>query len=253
MNTSVRIAALATLAMTVTALPTLAQGQKEFGIVGGATFSTFTGSDAEDYSTDFGGGDFWHQSQTSKVGFVGGVYVAIPIGSSVVIEPELLYTQKGSKYDQSLSGSFSDPNYGEVTYKSDYLEVPVLARYNFNPSGGAYLLGGFSVGFNVSCSAEASGTLASDMQSGGYDPTPGCAMLSPDYYLLTNEIWLPVKAKTTFGAVLGLGYQKGNLGIEGRYDFDLGNAYAADIDVLGSTDLEVKNAAWEVLLRYRVK
>jgi len=217
------------------------------------TFSSFTGNDADDYSTDFGGGDFWNQNQASRTGFTGGVYLAIPVGSSVVLEPEVLYVQKGSKYDQSLSGSIADPDYGTVTYKSDYLEVPVLARYNFNPAGGAYLLAGVSVGFNVSCSAEASGTLASDMQSGGYDPTPGCAMLSPDYYLLTNEIWLPIKAKTTFGAVLGLGYQKGKLGIEGRYDFDLGNAYAVDIDVLGSTDLEVKNAAWQVLLRYRVK
>ncbi len=46
----------------------------------------------------------------------------------------------------------------------------------------------------------------------------------------------------TFGGIVGLGYQRGRVGLEGRYEFDFSDAFQD----AGS----VKNAAWEILLRY---
>jgi len=44
--------------------------------------------------------------------------------------------------------------------------------------------------------------------------------------------------------VLGLGFAHGPVGLEARYDFDFGSAFK---------DASIKNAAWEILLRYQFK
>jgi len=245
-----RHAVLAALAIAALASTAEAQSTKHWGIIGGMDFSTFTGSDADGQTFDFGGGDSFTSTKGSLTGFMGGLYVAIPIGTSVVFEPELLYAGKGAKYSYSATFGGTSTDVGEVKYHGDYLSIPLLIRYNFNPEGGPYLLGGLSVNFNLSCSADVNGTLASALQDFGADTDPGCAYF--DVLAETpEEIWIPLKANTTFSGVIGLGFQKDRVGLEGRYDFDFNNA--ADFDVSGAPSFEVKNTAWEILLRYQFK
>jgi len=187
-----RVSALAALAFAAFTATASAQSTMKFGAVAGVDFSNLTGSDVSGLS--------------SKTGFAGGLYAGFPMGKSVVIEPELLYVNKGAK-DNTIS-----PN---QTLSINYIEIPVLVRYNFNPAGGPFLLLGPSVGFSTSC----------NFSSGG--ATADCKGLGAD-------------VQTTFAGVVGLGFQKNRFGLEGRYDFDFGSAFKTS---------NAKNAVWEILAR----
>lgn len=55
----------------------------------------------------------------SKMGIIFGGYVFIPLGNSIAIQPELLYTMKGAKYE--VEGL-------KVVHKLSYLEIPTLLK-----------------------------------------------------------------------------------------------------------------------------
>lgn len=212
-----RIVLLALASATLTATAS-AQSTKQFGALAGVDFSTFVGTDADLTSVGLNKG--------SLTGFLGGVFIDLPLGTSVVLEPEAVYIGKGAKYSIAETG-FS----GNVTFDVEYIEIPVLIRYNFKPAGGPYVLIGPDVAFNVSCSA--SGTGDANL------PKTDCVNIG----VLAG---VPFDATSvTFGGVVGLGFQHQKVGIEGRYDFDFSDAFKD----AGS----VRNAVWEILLRYTFK
>jgi hypothetical protein len=49
----------------------------------------------------------------SRLGFVGGAFLGLPLASSLALQPEILYSQKGGKYNGN-------------PYQLDYWEVPIL-------------------------------------------------------------------------------------------------------------------------------
>jgi len=49
----------------------------------------------------------------SRLGFVGGAFLGLPLGPTLSLQPEILYSQKGGKYNGS-------------PYQLDYWEVPIL-------------------------------------------------------------------------------------------------------------------------------
>lgn len=198
MRKFIRISALSTLALALTALTAQAQGAKQFGILAGVDFATMSGSDLD-------GADL-----SSRTGFVGGLYFSLPVAARVAIEPEVLYAMKGTKINDF-----------DVALNHDYIEIPVLIKYNFNNDGGPYLLAGPAVGFSISCNEEEIG---------------GSASIS------CSDAGL--EANTTFGGVVGLGFQKNRFGLEGRYDFDFGDAFK---------EINAKNNAWEILARIMIK
>jgi hypothetical protein len=208
-----RISTLAALALGATALTAQAQ-TKSVGLVAGANFATLNGDEVSD-----GAG--------TRTGFIGGLFVAIPVGGgNWFIEPEVLYSMQGATYDNvDFDG----------TYKADYIKIPVLVKWVADPSGkGVYVMLGPSVGFNVSCND--SGT---DKESGtDYDGT--CE--DEDF----------IKAKTTFSGDVGIGYTTGRFGIEGRYSWDWGDAF--EITGTGTSadgeSVNVKNSVISVLLRF---
>lgn len=83
-----------------------------FGIKAGANISN-TNISSDDYSLD----------TKSKFGFHGGVFFTFMFSEKLGIQPELLYSTQGSEYDES---SFD----GKLTI--DYVNIPVLLRYNIN-------------------------------------------------------------------------------------------------------------------------
>lgn len=196
-----RIATLATLALGATALTAQAQGAKSFGVLAGVGFANMSGSDLD--GTDAG----------TKTGFVGGLYFSMPVGSSVAIEPEVLYAMKGSHF-----------NAFDIDFNNDYIEIPVLVKYSFNASGGPYLLAGPAVGFSISCSESDSTDQISCEDAG-------------------------LSANTTFGGVVGIGFQKKRFGLEARYDFDFSDA----IEASDGTSIDAKNNVWEILARIMIK
>lgn len=198
MRNHFRVCALAGLALAGSTRAAEAQGAKQFGIVAGVDFADLTGSDISNTS--------------SKTGFIGGLYLAIPVGSRVDIEPEALYASKGAQ----------DSDDSSLKLNNNYIEIPVLIRYHFNADGGPYLLAGPAVGFSISCKVTDGSSDLDCSDTGG----------------------LGLETNTTFGGVLGIGFQKKRFGLEGRYDFDFGGAFK---------DVDAKNAVWEILARIMIK
>ncbi|SFH33940.1 Outer membrane protein beta-barrel domain-containing protein [Pontibacter chinhatensis] len=102
---------------------TVAQAQSGLGVRGGANFSNLSG-DLKDESR-----------YENKVGFHGGLTYNIPVvGDFFSIQPELLYSNKGFKYEDTevtlpVGGTFRRE--GNMNY--NYLELPVLARIKAGP------------------------------------------------------------------------------------------------------------------------
>ncbi|WP_163411436.1 porin family protein [Flavobacterium ajazii] len=95
----------------------------EFGIKGGFNMSNLYTDDADD--------------ENILYGFNAGVYATLPISDFVAIQPELLFTTKGSEleYDNTLAS-------GSSKFKLNYIELPLLVRINitknFNIHAGGY-------------------------------------------------------------------------------------------------------------------
>lgn len=88
-----------------------AAADREFlvGVEGGINFADMTG---EDYI----------ESNTTRVGGAVGILVSVPPYRWIGMRTEFLYTQKGCTKSQTDSGLKYD-----VTYKWDYIEIPLLA------------------------------------------------------------------------------------------------------------------------------
>lgn len=80
-----------------------------FGVKVGANLSNVYDSESEEFNAD------------SKFGLATGVFVGIPIGKYLGIQPEILFSQKGFKATGSVLGS----NY-EITRTTNYIDVPLL-------------------------------------------------------------------------------------------------------------------------------
>jgi len=108
-------------------LMTQAQAQNAhkpyFGILAGANFSN------QHVDPSYSG-----LSTSSKVGFAGGLFANLPLGSVVSIQPEVLYSQMGAKVE--YSGTVADKGKHNV----DYISIPVLLKFNLGQHF-AFLLG----------------------------------------------------------------------------------------------------------------
>jgi hypothetical protein len=80
-----------------------------FGVKGGANYSNQYDSKTSDFTA------------TSKFGFAGGAFFAIPIGKYLGIQPEVLFSQKGFKAEGKVLGSAYD-----LTRTTNYIDVPLL-------------------------------------------------------------------------------------------------------------------------------
>ena len=83
----------------------------------------------------------------SRTGFVGGLSFNLPVQSMFSVEVDALFAQKGSEFTFEESG-FTDT----AKIKLNYVDFPVMARFNLSGSGpaGVHLLIGPSFNFKVS-------------------------------------------------------------------------------------------------------
>lgn len=98
------------------------------GLKAGANFSNFTG------------GDFQQVKKSTMVGFMGGAYVGFLFGDHLSLQPEVLFSTQGAKFENT--------GVGKQDYKVSYINVPVMVKYRF--TGGFYAEIGPQVGFKVS-------------------------------------------------------------------------------------------------------
>lgn len=189
-----RSSTLAGLALSVGAVaasPAAAQQQTEAGFLAGATFTTLM-----DVESDV--------SVRSSTGFAGGFYVAIPVANQLRVEPELMYINKGAGLEDV-----------DLNLNLNYVEIPVLLRYQFTDNDGPFAFIGPYVGFNVKC-----GTAVDTVSVSCKDQS--------------------VEANTTFGGTIGVGFQRGTWGFDIRYDYGFTDAIK---------DEKGKNSALMILLR----
>ncbi|HEY4303753.1 MAG TPA: porin family protein [Gemmatimonadaceae bacterium] len=114
-----------------------------FEIMAGANFAKLAG-DGDDSDT--------------RTGFVGGIGFIKPLAPGWAFQPEVAFSMKGGEGNDAGTSS---------TLKLDYIEVPILFRYEFasgRPAGGGvspFINFGGAPEFNISCSVEASSGSAS--------------------------------------------------------------------------------------------
>lgn len=122
--------------MTVVAMSPMAEAQTiQWGIKGGLHLADVP-TLAEESDTD--GVDSRYRK-----GIVAGGFATIPLTDRVAFQPEVLYTQKGLEFKES---DFTN----EFKVHTDYVDVPLLFRFQQATGRGVYALAGPSLNFNVS-------------------------------------------------------------------------------------------------------
>ena len=108
--TSKPTASIATLALLLgLALPMSSQAQlpADLGVRGGVTQATFYGDDVA--SNDF------------RPGFTGGVFLDSQVNEAFAVQPEVLYSRRGTKNHNSAAGD-------DIRVRQDVIEIPVLLK-----------------------------------------------------------------------------------------------------------------------------
>lgn len=199
MTTRLLLAALAALSL----LPA-ARAQAIFGVRAGLNVADIHGDDVAT-ETD------------PRLGFVGGLTVTLPVTPTFSVQPELLYSMKGSQ--RQVAG-------GDLTNAADYIEVPVLLQFAAPVTETGLTLGAYVgpyAAFKVRESVE--------FDLNGSVLTPGDDVFSG----------------TDFGAVGGVTVGAGAFAVDGRYSLGLTNAYD---DPAPATD-DVNHGVFSVSAVYR--
>lgn len=104
------------VAITLTATQIIAQENEtdfrenlQFGVKLGANYSNVYDTEGEDFRAD------------AKLGLAGGIFVAIPIGKYLGVQPEIMFSQKGFRGEGQI---FLTPYKFQRT--TNYIDVPVF-------------------------------------------------------------------------------------------------------------------------------
>ena len=100
-----------------------AQDGVAVGVKVGTNYSNVYDSEGEDFEAD------------AKFGLAAGMFVSIPLGKYLGIQPEVLFSQKGFKGTGSMFGSSYD-----LTRTTNYIDVPLLVA--IKPTSSFTLLAG---------------------------------------------------------------------------------------------------------------
>jgi hypothetical protein len=195
---------LAALAASLVGLATVeAQTPIRVGPVVGVNIATFGGEDAGDVG--------------SRTAFFLGGFAAFQLSQRFILEPSLLYTQKGGHVD------FEDED-TEGTIKLSYIQIPLLGRLRF-PSGGIApnLVFGPALAFRTGCTASGS--------QGPVEINIDCD--EADFQL----------ASTDFSLIIGAGIEVNPFMFSVRYDYGISA-------VPGEGSDDVFNRVWSIVAQY---
>jgi len=185
-----------------------AESQTKFGIKAGVVMANMSG-DGWNTIEDMNGVTM---DNKSLMGMAGGLFVEFPLGTSgVSLQPEFLYVMKGAKGETTDAGDTYT-----VKYKNDYLEIPVLIKYNFTSTGSTspFMFVGPVAGFNIASKLQVADPPSDRADLGDFD--------------IENAKSLDLGL--TIGAGLGLAMgSSGKLTFDLRYTTGLTNVYD-DVD-----------------------
>ncbi len=103
------------LMFTLCSSSVFAGGLTGKGLKAGLNFANFHGDDTEGMTFN------------SKMGLCAGGFITYSINDVFAIQPEVLYTMKGTKWDTGYGAT--------ITYSVNYLEIPVLVRLSIASQG----------------------------------------------------------------------------------------------------------------------
>lgn len=152
----------------------------------------------------------------SKLGLCAGGFIRFNISKTFAIQPEVLYTMKGAKFEQTILGE-------TMTFKMNlsYLEIPVLVKLMIPTSSG------------IKPSLFAGPTLAIKLS--------GKTKL--EYAGETEELDIEKMKDTDFGLIIGAGVDFGRLTVDLRYVLGL-------TAIEEGAELETKNGVISLLVGY---
>ncbi|WP_299221998.1 porin family protein [uncultured Aquimarina sp.] len=189
----------------VTVSATAQEEKIRFGAKAGLNLSNITGDFTDELST--------------RTSFHIGALVEIPLTDKFALQPEIMYSAQGAKYEFSEVG-FTD----ESTIKLDYLNIPVMAK--FYPVEGLSIQAGPQLG--VLLSAKDKGE---DSIGGEYEDDIKDFISSVD-----------------LGLNFGVGYQlEAGIFFEGRYNLGLTDVN----DVNTSEDFTQQNSTIQLSVGYK--
>ena len=181
--------------------PQAARADVQFGLHGGGNMAKLTGNDVQDINGTL----------KSKVGFMGGIFIAFNLSNMFTIQTEVNYTMKGvaSTYTD-LDTEYSDKIYG------NYIEVPLLLKLRIpTPLVSPFVFAGPAVGFKLSEKV---------ISNGQSVPISEAIFKNNDY-----------------GAIFGAGLSIGrHFFADVRYSLGLQKV----LSVIEGTQLDVKNGVW---------
>jgi len=164
-----------------------------YGVKGGVSFNHFLGDipinlDSKIYT-----------------GFTAGIFVNYKVSDKFSIQPEILYSVKGSNFEE-FDYSFEDLqilNFNLDLYiKTDWIEIPILGMYHINED--LTLFGGPFIGFYL---------------NGKVVAKPSVAIFGVDleYDIKSDNLRLP-----DYGIVLGAAYNiSKNIAVQGRWEYGI--------------------------------
>lgn len=120
------------IAPTLAAQTPAAPSAPRIGIIAGANLATLGGDDID--GTD----------AKNKAGFVGGIVANFGFAPNFAFQPELTFSMKGAKFDDAGS---------ELKGKLNYVELPLLVRFDVPTSGPVkpFVLAGPALALQASC------------------------------------------------------------------------------------------------------
>lgn len=193
--------------------PTKGSDEISFGVKAGVNFASITGDETDDLS--------------SLTGFHFGGFVNIPVSGNFSVQPEILYSAQGAKYEDS------DDYDGK--FKLNYLNIPVMAKIEV--ADGFTLEAGPQIGFLLSAK--------DDYTYVG--PDPGFSDDSGE-----DDIKDFIKS-TDFGINFGLGYEmESGLSFGARYSLGISNIIDSDdIDPgFDVDDFKNQNGVFQISVGY---
>ena len=162
-------------------------------------------------------------STSSRIGFHIGGFVAVKISDKFCIQPEVLYSTQGRKFDLTVNDNGTDYNTSSI-FKLAYINIPVMFKYYVAKK--INLEAGPQIGFLTSSKLDVT-VLGKDVSQNAKD----------------------LYESVDFGLNLGAGYdftEKISAGV--RYNFGLANiAKTQDGD-----DSTIKNTVFSVSLAYKI-
>ncbi|CAI8790447.1 porin family protein [Chryseobacterium sp. IT-36CA2] len=212
--------------------PVSSKSPVRFGVKAGFNASTLSNSNRE----------YGDNNEKIKLGSHVGIFVNIPVAEKFSIQPELLFSQMGSKteekyvYPSGLDGHMIRQEFSYTT-NLNYLTLPVMVQYNILPQlyveAGpefGYLLGGKSKGDQKTENTFGGTTTVS---SGSF----------------SNKIPMELYKRFNFGIGIGAGYYfTQNFGVTARF-----TAGITDLFKNNDYNNKVRNNALQIGVAYKFK